>query len=63
MIEEGTPEYEVFLAAIEVAVDPPINPKRPTCQVYVPYITRLRNALEAFGIDWKKIKEGGDTHD
>lgn len=54
---KGTPEYELWTAAIEVAAYPPVYPRKATCVVSSKRIQRLRDALEACGIDWHKVKE------
>lgn len=55
-IEKGSPEWDVIAAALDVAVYPPLDPKTPTTNVSVVEITKLRNALDAVGIDWRKVK-------
>lgn len=55
--EKGTPEWELWIAAIKVAVDPPLRSTRPTCYVAWRRIEALRAALEACGIDWRAVKE------
>jgi hypothetical protein len=57
---KGTPEYELWIAAIDVAIDPPLKPQRPTVQLYAPKLKALRDALEGVGIDWRKVKEANE---
>jgi hypothetical protein len=57
---KGTPEYKLWIAAIEVAADPPLKPQRPTVQLHAPKLKALRDALEGVGIDWKKVKAANE---
>ena len=56
----GTPEYDLWTAAIDVALAPPLRNRHPDtvycARVPWPEIERLRDALEAAGIDWKTPK-------
>jgi hypothetical protein len=56
---KGTPEYELWLAAIEVAIHAPLDRGVSTgsAQIYWPKIDRLRDALDAVGIDWRAAKQ------
>jgi hypothetical protein len=59
--EKGSPEWDLWIAAIEVAAYPPLNigqkgRSRATCQVSTRQITKLRAALDACEIDWRKVK-------
>lgn len=56
--EQGTPEYDLWIAAIEVAVSPPFKRggSASLAGVYWPRIDALRAALEALGIDWQAVK-------
>lgn len=56
--EKGTPGYELWIAAIEVAIDPPLKKGQhvSSAQVYWPKIDALRAALEGVGIDWRSVK-------
>lgn len=56
-IKEGTPDWDVFLAAIAVAVEPPLDPKTGGTIVRTDTIQNLRRVLDAAGIDWKTVKE------
>lgn len=56
----GTPDVEVQLiaAAIEVAAGAPLRRGTYSCAALVPWpdITRLRETLDAAGIDWRAVK-------
>jgi len=51
---KGTPEWDLWVAAIEVAMDAPERhgPTTSSALIYWPKIEALRAALEAVGIDW-----------
>lgn len=55
---EGTPEYALWVAAIEVAMAAPLKRKAHTTSagIYWPKVTALREALDALGIDWRAAK-------
>lgn len=53
---KGTPEWDLWVAAIDVAVYPPADPKRGTVYVSAARIEELRRALDACGIDWRAVK-------
>jgi len=55
---KGTPEWELWTAAIDVATDAPARPGQYVAKAQIgwPRIKRLRAALEAVGIDWRKAK-------
>lgn len=55
--EQGTPEWDLFLAAIDVAAWPPLRIRTFSTTVPRVRIERLRECLEACGIDWRKVKE------
>jgi hypothetical protein len=57
--EKGTPEWDLWVAAIDVAVYPPTDPKHATVYVSVAAIAELRRALEACGIGWRAVKASG----
>lgn len=54
----GTPEFAVWVAALDVATSPPLRHAETTSSAQVPWaeIDRLRAAIEAAGLDWRKIK-------
>ncbi len=54
---KGTPEYELLIAACEVASYPPLAPKAYTCAVPAKRIEELRLALDALDIDWRRAKQ------
>lgn len=58
---KGTPEYDPWIAAIEIATFPPTS-IRPGSEPKVAAIRieALRTALEACGIDWRKAKATDD---
>lgn len=58
---KGTPEYDLWIAAIEVAIDPPVAPKTGTTRVSSKKLNELRGALEAAGIDWRTAKSVNDS--
>jgi hypothetical protein len=51
---KGTPEWDLWVAAIEVAMDAPERHSATTTHalIYWPKVEQLRAALEAVGIDW-----------
>lgn len=52
---KGTPEYELWLCAIEVATYPPVeHGNQATGQVSWRRLDALRAALEGVGIDWRE---------
>ncbi len=57
--EPETPEYDLVIAAIEVAMRPPLQPHPHVVDAKVPWklITDLRERLDALGIDWRKAKQ------
>lgn len=58
--EKGTPEYDLWVAAIEVATYPPLTGAGFTTQVPRSRIDALRTALDGVGIDWEKAKRMDD---
>lgn len=58
---KGTPEYDLWVAAIEVAIYPPLVFKGATTQVSCRRIEELRTALDAVGIDWRAAKITDDA--
>jgi hypothetical protein len=59
--EKGSPEWDLYIAAIEIAMDPPVKMARPTTQVSQRKIEALRNALDALDIDWVTAKKTQDN--
>lgn len=61
--EKGTPEWDLWIAAIEVAVDPPWKRGATVSNagVWWPKIEALRDALEACDIDWQTVKRTRDS--
>lgn len=53
---KGTPEYDVWAAAIEIALAAPAKKGRGSAKAYVPwlFVDELRDALERAGIDWRQ---------
>ena len=51
----GTPEWDLWVAAVEVAMSAPLRhgPTTSYAKVYWPRIEQLRAALDAVGIDWR----------
>lgn len=58
--DKGTPEWDLWVAAIEVATFPPLVAKGATSQISERRITALREALDAVGIDWRTAKATDD---
>ena len=53
---KGTPEWELWVAAIEVAIyGPEKHGPQYTGQVSWERLDDLRNALEGVGIDWRAV--------
>ena len=61
--EKGTPEYDLWICAIEVAIHAPWTQNQFTVAAKIPWqdINALRTALEKVGIDWRPAKETEDT--
>lgn len=61
--EKGTPEFDLWVAAIDVATSPPLKGGQAAYSAQVPWseILRLRAALEAVGIDWRAAKTKSDA--
>ncbi len=59
---KGTPEYDLWVAAIEVATYAPLRPGTHVsgAKVAWPRLEALRAALDALGIDWRKAKVEDD---
>jgi hypothetical protein len=59
---EGTPEYELWLCATDVAIAAPWKHGKYVHSAQVPWddIERLRAALEAVGVDWRAGKQRDD---
>lgn len=60
--KKGTPEYDLWIAAIEVATYPPLtnSNNQAICQVSVVRMKALRDALDAVGVDWREAKRKDD---
>jgi hypothetical protein len=56
--DEGTPEYDLWIAAIEIATSAPLRQGTnvTSAGIYWPRIHALRAALDALGIDWRAAK-------
>jgi hypothetical protein len=54
--DKGTPEYDLWVAAIDVATYPPLKAKGATLQVSERRIEALRDALDRLGIDWREVR-------
>lgn len=62
--EKGSPEWDLWVAAIEVAIAPPLSHTKtttPTAKVRWTAITELRAALDALGVDWRTAKAKDDA--
>ena len=59
--KEGTPEWRLWIAAIEVATAPPVKQNETAFAAKVPWtrIDKLRRALEDADIDWRRAKNEG----
>lgn len=59
---KGTPEWRLWIAAIGVAADPPLERGQfvSGAKVYWPKLIELREALEECGVDWKMVKAAGE---
>lgn len=58
--KKGTPDWELWVAALEVAIYPPVKGQRATTQVARSRIEALRSAFDAVGIDWRETKAVDD---
>jgi hypothetical protein len=58
---KGTPEYDLWLAAIDVAAAAPLNRAATVSHtlIYWGYIEKLRRCLDELGVDWRSVKEAG----
>lgn len=54
--KKGTPEWDLWMAALAVAVFPPLKPQNYSVQLSSKLLKDLRDALDACGVDWKKVK-------
>lgn len=56
--QKGTPEHDLWVAAIDVAVTAPLRKGEYVHAALVPWslINDLRSSLDALGIDWRKVK-------
>ena len=59
----GTPSYQLWLAAIDVALEAPLSQGTHVHAAQIPWtvIHELRAALDALSIDWRKYKDKQDT--
>jgi len=57
--EKGTPEYALWVAAIDIAAAAPLDQAAHAFAAKVPWsqVHELRRALEAVGIDWRSVWE------
>jgi hypothetical protein len=62
---KGTPEHDLWVAAIEVAAAAPAKQGQTVAKAAVPWhmIHQLRATLEALGIDWRKVRETSQETD
>lgn len=60
--EEGTPEHDLWLCAIDIAVAAPWKQATQAGDTKIPWddIHRLRQTLDAMGIDWQSVKHNND---
>lgn len=56
---EGTPEYRLWITAIDIAMWAPYKQGKYVTDAHIPWflIAQLRKDLEALGIDWRTAKE------
>lgn len=61
--EKGTPEYELWLCAIDIAVAAPWRKGTYSHSAQIPWedIDKLRQALDAVRIDWRDVKKDDDA--
>lgn len=54
--EKGTPEYDLWLAAIDIAHAAPLKQHATAARAGIPWvrIDRLRAALDALGVPWEE---------
>jgi hypothetical protein len=59
----GTPEHELWMAAVSVAVSAPLThgPSTTYALVYWPRMDALRAALDAVGVDWRAVKDAWEA--
>lgn len=55
---KGTPEYDLWVTAIEIAAAAPLKQRENVWAARVPWtmIDRLRTALDELGLDWETVK-------
>lgn len=60
--KQGTPEWELWVAACEVAIYPPIRHAAHVATGAVDWdrLEALRRALDGVGIDWRSVKVDDD---
>jgi len=60
---KGEPGFEVWVAAIDVALEAPLKQGKYVGKAGIPWevIHELRAALDAAGIDWRKHKAKQDA--
>jgi hypothetical protein len=61
--EKGTPEYGLWIAAIEIAASAPLHQGQNVgvAQVPWPRIHELRQALDELELDWREVKRLNGT--
>lgn len=57
--EKGTPEYDLWTTAITIAAYAPLHQNPHVFGARVPWsqIDKLRDTLDALGVDWRKVKK------
>lgn len=61
--QKDSPEWKLWIAALEVATSAPLTAHTPEVRVAWPRIERLRTALEALGVDWRTAKRMEEARD
>lgn len=58
----GTPEYDLWIAAIEIAANAPLKQGEnvSSAKISWPLIDQLRQALDELGLDWREVKRVQD---
>jgi len=60
---KGTPEWDLWIAAIEVAAYAPLRQGQYSYNANIAWdlIHQLRSAVETVGIDWREVKRRNEA--
>lgn len=60
---KDSPEWDLWIAALEVAAGPPLRPHAASVLVPASRLRKLRDALDVLGVDWREVKASGERKD